>query len=86
MALGNWLDVEIEKLTKELNQDRQSSEVFRALTEAVFIKTELLNFRRSGEVESMLVRDFQRRKRSKEHINKEVLESLSNTEQTMVKR
>lgn len=86
VALGNWLDVEIEKLTKELNQDRQSSEVFRALTEAVFIKTELLNFRRSGEVESMLVRDFQRRKRSKEHINKEVLESLSNTEQTMVKR
>ena len=86
VALGNWLDSEIDKLTKELIQEPQSSEVFRSLTEAVFIKTELLNFRRSGEVESMLVKDFERRKRSKEHINKEVLQSLSNTEQTMVKR
>ena len=86
VRLGNWVDQQIESLTTELHGDPQSSEAYRALTEAVFVKTELLNYRRSGEIEAILVENFLRRKYSKDNINKEVFDSLTDIEKNMVKR
>ena len=85
VRLGNFVEDGIARLVPQL-KETPTKEIWRELCEHVLVRVELLNFRRGGEIENILVSDYLKRGRSKQSMNTEIVKSLSDVEKQLLDR
>ena len=84
--LNKFLDAEIKRCLKEVNEQPASTSAFQCLQKAVLSRLISFNKRRSGEASKMLLEDYLHRPIWQDNLLEEMFASLSSVEKKLVNR